>query len=185
MKVKVNKLTKAQKIELIKEQANALDEKICSQLQRIDGDDIIPFSNYALGDIKELTKSLSDFPSNSVILKEFLAELNLISYDLEEIKTAPQWIGNELLKQKNVVKVALWAAEFKAEADPILSNPQSTIQQVLDVNDKYKKISPTQDANYDYIYNGSSLVAYQDYHGNGMVTIKIISDYEWVEKEAN
>ena len=126
-----------------------------------------------------------DFPSNSLILKEFLAELNLISYDLEEIKTAPQWIQKEILEHKNVVKVAFWAAEFKAEADPILSDPQSTIQQVLDVNDKYKKISPIQDANYDYIYNGSSFVARQQRHGNGIVTIEIVSDYEWVAKEIN
>jgi len=148
MTVKIKKLTKAEKQELIKNQADALIKNICTELFKIDvayltmAEHVYSVSRYELTRYKSLTKTMLDFPHQEKILRDFLAEINMILIDLEDNKKGLMDIYKELTQIQTAIKTAFWVVNYKNEADPILSNPQSTIQQVLDVHNKHQKLYP-------------------------------------------
>jgi len=148
MTVKIKKLTKAEKQELIKNQADALIKNVCTELFKIDvaylamAEHVYSVSRYELTRYKSLTKTMLDFPHQEKILRDFLAEINMILIDLEDNKKGLMDIYKELTQIQIAIKTAFWAVNYKNEADPILSNPQSTIQQVLDVHNKHQKLYP-------------------------------------------
>lgn len=139
------KLTKAQKQELIVNQANNLIKNTLKELYdttKLYHDEYIHMYFYELSSYKKLTEFLLEFPHKEKVLRNFSAELNMILIDLEDNKKGFVKFYEQLNAIQAALKTAFWAFNYKNEINPILSNPQSTIQQVLDIHNKYQKLNP-------------------------------------------
>jgi len=143
-----NKLTKAEKQELIKNQVNTLIRNTMNELHNCEN----PYDLYSdqyvhlyideLSYYTKLARLLLDSPHKEKVLRNFSAELNMILIDLEDNKKGLVKLYEELTNVQTAIKTAFWAVNYKNEIDPILSNPQSTIQQVLDIHNKHQKLYP-------------------------------------------
>lgn len=140
-----NKLTKAEKQELILNQVKNLVENTTKKL--FDPDNLYPgFSqthySHKLESQSELTEMILESSDKEKIIREFAAEINMILIDFEGNTKGVKHIYQFVINAKFAVEAAFWAADYQKEMEPILANPESTIQQVLDVYHKYMTLYP-------------------------------------------